>query len=242
MNIEDLVKLNKDLKSVESIYNDINFIKKICKLISNDDKFNIDLLNKKETIENIERVYSDLKKSSRKIYMLKFLKYLELAHVEDEIIELYSELYKKLMLKPDINKDKFKLVLNSDISIPNYIKLFCYFHLKFANILSLKLIDQIMFIKEADTKIYIDLFNNKIERINEKEIINIDNKIISNILEIFLEDYNEDEISELKSDEIKLNNILNKFKCKFLFQRKRQNLSYKQIDSAYRNIILKYNL
>ena len=47
--------------------------KKICKIISNDDKLTIDLLNKKETIENIEKVYSDLKKSSRKIYMLKFI-------------------------------------------------------------------------------------------------------------------------------------------------------------------------
>mgnify|MGYP000539205757 CR=1 FL=1 len=66
MNIEDLVKLNKDLKSPESVYNDINFIKKICKIISNDDKLTIDLLNKKETIENIEKVYSDLKKVQEK--------------------------------------------------------------------------------------------------------------------------------------------------------------------------------
>ena len=216
--------------------------KKICKIISNDDKLTIDLLNKKETIENIEKVYSDLKKSSRKIYMLKFIKYLELASVEDEIIELYLELYKNLMLKPDIKKYKFDLVLNSDNSVPNYIKLFCYFHLKIVNILPLKLIDQIMFIKDSDTKIYIDLFNNKIEKINEKEVINIDNVIMSNILEIFLEDYDEAEILELKRDENKLNSILKKFKCKFLFQRKRKNLSYKQIDAAYRNIIIKYNL
>ena len=109
--------------------------------------------------------------------MLKFIKYLELASVEDEIIELYLELYKNLMLKPDIKKYKFDLVLNSDNSVPNYIKLFCYFHLKIVNILPLKLIDQIMFIKDSDTKIYIDLFNNKIEKINEKEVINIDNVI-----------------------------------------------------------------
>lgn len=31
MNIEDLVKLNKDLKSPESVYNDINCIKKYVK-------------------------------------------------------------------------------------------------------------------------------------------------------------------------------------------------------------------
>ena len=211
-------------------------MKNFCILISNSDKLIIEDLNKNETLDILEKTYSSLKKSSRIIYMLKIIKYLNLLNINQDIINLYTDLYNKLILVIDPKKDIYNKILKSDEKIPNYIKLYCYFQLNLHEILVLNKSEKMNFIKDKETKIFINIIENTIDLIDEGKTIKITASESATILKLFLEISDEEIIKLIENNNI-LNKKLSELKCSCVFQRKNKPLSIIQIRNAYQNFV-----